>query len=216
MNGACVLQELDDFGACLAPLFPVEMSFDEFDVPDGNDIAERLFVELKKTLASPGDSAQSLRIYLRESGKASPINCNFQSFRDSSFPIAGTDLSSLKEIYERAFALFSQKEYGQAMGIFCLIAPLKQKSAGSLIALSACASQQSLFRSGYDLAIGSIKADGRHPRSHLLAGYCALQLNDLRNAKRYLAMACRLARRDPAFRPEQRAAQRQLLLMQFS
>ena len=211
-----MFQDLDEIGACLVPLFPKDMDFNEVDDLDEGDVVHRLFRQLKEARGSRAENAGPLEIYLQECGVSRLIDGDFQSFCDANYASSEVKVTSPRGIYERAVALFSQEEYTQAVGFFCLIASLHEKAAGSLIALSACASRQALYKSGYNLAIASIKADDKHPRSHLLAGYCALRLNDLRSAKRYLALASRLARRDPMFRPEQRAAQQQLLSLQFS
>ncbi|MEP3665151.1 MAG: hypothetical protein ABJN42_00280 [Roseibium sp.] len=211
-----MFHEPDDFSACLAPLTPDDMSFDDVPGLGGQDMIFFLFKELQKKLTSVQKDDVSLKYYLDECGVSDLMAGDFQTFFDAHFTPGRTNVTSLRDIYETAYALFSQDEYAQAVGFFSLIASLEGNIAGSLLALSACANRQALYRSGYDLAVASIKANEKHPRSYLLAGYCALQLKEQKSAKRYLALAARLARKDPAYRTEQRAAQRKLLLLQFS
>lgn len=205
----------DDIGSSLVPLPLSDLGEPTVTPSDGN-ITRALFEDLKTMLAGDSEDARILETYLTDCGIKHLLEGDFETFRKAHFATEETNISSLADIYEAALTLFAQQDYTLAVGFFSLVAPLKNKSAISLLALAACATHQALFTNGYDLAVASIKADDQHPRSHLLAGYCAMKLKNMRNARNSLALACRLARKDTAYRAEQRAAQRQLLLIQFS
>lgn len=63
------------------------------------------------------------------------------------------------------------------------------------------------------LAAAATEADGAHPRAHLVLGCVARAAGAVKLAQQHLAATSRLARRQPAFRDDQRAAQQLLLLL---
>lgn len=213
--GAIVFYEPHDLSILLTPLPPQALSMDHLDSLGTVELCSSLFKELCDLLDSDHEDIVTLSIYLDECGLLDRLGDGFRAFSESQFPSDQTNIASVFELYDTAYKLFEQHEYGQAAALFSLISSLDDIRSFGLIALSACAFHQALYKSGYDLAIAASSTSAPHPRSFLLAGCCALRLNEVKAAKQYLAFASRVARKNEAYRPEQRAAQSQLLMLQF-
>lgn len=207
--------EPHDLNELLTPL-PAEALGINYEHVDGNALCGSLFKDLQELLKSGRKDIVTLSFYLDECGLKELLDRGFEAFWKTHFPSGQTNISSVYDVYDTACALFDQREYDQAAGLFSLVIPLEDIRAHGLIALSACASRREFYKSGYDLAVASISRPAPHPRSFLLAGHCALRLNEMKTAKQYLAFASRVARKDAAYRPEQRASQSKLLSLQFA
>ncbi|MEM8837083.1 MAG: hypothetical protein AAGE89_03235 [Pseudomonadota bacterium] len=130
---------------------------------------------------------------------------------------AGLDItSSAAHVYEEAVRLMGAGDTNGARQLFRLLkahSPLENIGVFGLLALAA---HEEDFETALSLANELIENDCRIPRVYLIAGYSALQLKQTKYAKRYYALASRLARKNPAYRDEQRAVQRELLMLQFA
>ncbi|MEI2384500.1 hypothetical protein [Breoghania sp. JC706] len=213
--------EPNDQGTLVAPLPEQALGRTYFGHADtdalaGNALIGSLLTKLRERLASDTKDAQILCRYLEECGLADLADAGLEAFIRAHFPAGADGLSSIHDVYRAACERFGQLDYVHATGLFALIASLEDVQGYGRIALSACAARQGFYRSGYDLAVASVTSQMPHPRSGLLAGHCALRLNEKKTARHYLALASRIARRSATYRAERRASQTRLLALQFA
>jgi hypothetical protein len=112
-----------------------------------------------------------------------------------------------------------------------LIADAKEQDAAALLgaalalgaargeiaaALAVCAARMERHDAAVTLAELCLGVNDQHPRMLFIAGFCELKRGNRRAARAYLAKAARLARSRREFRADQRAAQRLLLILQFT
>ena len=149
-------------------------------------------------------------------GMEENIAQGFDAFKQQVDMAYSEPMQGLDAIYTIATECFENGKIEDAALLFALISTFGEAQAPVLSAMAACACRQTRFQHAYDLATESLASKERHPRAYLLAGYCALKLKDYKNAKRFLALTSRIARKDPEFSPELRCAQRELLMLQFA
>ena len=212
-----MFQEIEDISALIAPIAPEASGLEESGQTASELAIEELFEELKLFLMARANENSAFRNFLQENDIMDIGDYDFEVFKEK-YVTCEDDMSSKNpsDIYISAFVLFELGEIKKAISLFSLIAAPAQGRKIGLMALAACAYKLAYYQRGYDLAEECILHDDKHPRSHLIAGYCALKLKNFNAAKRYLALTTRLARKKTEFRAEQRSAQRELLLLQFS
>ncbi len=211
-----MFQENEDINIYLTPFRLPEDTFTRANGDTVETSLEDLFQRLETFLSSRANDESALRRYFTVSGMEEMISQGYEVFKNQ-VNAACADLAQDPDaIYASAAACFDSGDIDDAALLFALISTFGEAQAPVLCAMAACACRQTRFQHAYDLATESLASKERHPRAYLLAGYCALKLKDYKNAKRFLALTSRVARKDPQFAPEQRCAQRELLMLQFA
>ncbi len=211
-----MFQENQDINVYLTPFsLPENSFFNDNDEAISTSLKD-LFQRLETFLCSRANEDSALRRYMSDSGMEDVIAQGFDVFKTQVEHMRPDPIQNPDAIYASATECFDSGKIEDAAMLFALISTFGNAQGPVLSAMAACACRQTRFQHAYDLATESLSNKERHPRAYLLAGYCALKLNDYKNAKKFLALTSRIARKDPQFAPEQRCAQRELLMLQFA
>lgn len=211
-----MFQENQDINVYLTPFRLPEDTFLKNGDAAMSASLDDLFHRLEAFLSARENRESALRKYISDSGMDRIIAQGFDVFKQQVQNAWENPVQDPDAIYASATACFESGKIEDAALLFALISTFGEGQAPVLSAMAACACRQTRFQNAYDLATESLSSKERHPRAYLLAGYCALKLKDHKNAKKFLALTSRIARKDPQFAPEQRCAQRELLLLQFA
>jgi len=117
--------------------------------------------------------------------------------------------------YEQAMALDRAGRSGDAARMFVEMLPDPSAAADGCLGLAVLGLRTVLREETRTLAAGCLEWGASHPRACLILGILALEAGDQQGAQTYLAATARIARGNPAFLAELKAAQRTLLLMKI-
>jgi len=119
-------------------------------------------------------------------------------------------------LYGYAHDAVSAGRFDDAIVALGLVASSATGRGDGLLGLAICAVRLQRYEAARALAAESLKHRPNHPRACCIIGLAALERGDRKIAQHQLAMAARMARRQPEFRDELRAAQRLLLMMHIA
>jgi len=126
---------------------------------------------------------------------------------------AADDVSA--RIYAAALREFAAERLHPCIGLLAALMFEAEPGADPLIGLAICAMRLERFAEADMLAAESIRKGSKHPRVFCVAAVCRLQAGGKSEAMDLLALASRLARRDPEFRDDLRIAQRLLISLHY-
>jgi hypothetical protein len=118
-------------------------------------------------------------------------------------------------LYDQAVEAAAAGRIADAVALLSALLAWPSSEADGLLGLAVCAARLERYDTALVLATERLRLGAGHPRACCIAGLCELERGDRRAAQNYLAAAARLARRQPQYRDDLRAAQRLLIMMHF-
>jgi hypothetical protein len=175
------------------------------DSPERID-AEASVARLKAAAAAGDPPAQMILALL--SGCAEHLKTAFDS-------AIGAGAAEASALYAAAAAALDAGRADTAVGLLAALLLDDARAPDALLGLAVCAARLDRLDAASLFAEAAIARGSKHPRAFCLAGLGALDQGDKAAGRHRLALAARLARRDPKFQSDLRAAQRLLLMLHF-
>ncbi len=211
-----MFQQADDIQLFLVPFDLSESSSADSINAIGPMTSDHVFDLLKEMVSQQPDADDDIHDLCNAPSLQDIVAQGVEAFVQQFTSVITAAETNFGDVYGVGVSSFKEGQIEQAFSTFSIFFAQPETRAPALSALAACACYQKRYDRGFALAEQSIASKESHPRAHLIAGYCALQIGDRKSAKRHLALATRLARSDARYRDEQRCAQRELLLMQLA
>ncbi len=161
--------------------------------------------------AARGDVAAAAVLALSPDGTVSQFKKSLAAISAQERP----DGDPVQDIYDLAAEEFAAGRAEAAAGLLASLLFAENLEPDPLVGLAVCALRLGRHDAARLLALESVRRGGKHPRALCVAGLCELEKGEKSVAKDHLALAARLARRNPEFREDLRIAQRLLLTLHY-